>query len=70
MDYNKIYHEANDTENDVVVIFYFNDKEYDKTIKALKDTNKESLVNRNVFLIDCRLKESASKPNAKPNHGI
>ena len=56
--------------NDVVVIFYFNDKEYDKAIKALKDTDKESLINRNVFLIDCRLKESASKPNAKPNNSI
>ena len=66
----KIYDEANDTENDVVVIFYFNDKEYDKAMKALKDTDKESLINKNVFLIDCRLKESASKPNAKPNNSV
>lgn len=61
----KIYDKANDTENHIVVIFYFSDKEYQKAIKALKENDAESCINENVFLIDCRLKESASKPNAK-----
>lgn len=61
----KIYDKANNTANDIVVIFFFSDKEYDKTIKSLKLNNKEQLINENVFLIDCRLKESASKRTAK-----
>jgi len=61
----KIYKKANDTENHIVVIFYFTDKEYQKALKALKETNTESDINENVFLIDCRLKESASKLTAK-----
>lgn len=61
----KIYDKANNTENNIVVIFYFSDKEYKKAVKALKDTNKEALLGESVYLIDCRIKESASKPTAK-----
>jgi len=61
----KIYDKANNTENHIVVIFYFSDKEYEKSIKALKEANTESQINKNIYLIDCRIKESASKPTAK-----
>ena len=61
----KIYKKANNTEKHIVVIFYFNDREYEKALKSLKTTGTENIVNENVFLIDCRLKESASKPTAK-----
>lgn len=61
----KIYKKANNTEKHIVVIFYFNDREYEKALKSLKVTDTENIVNENVFLIDCRLKESASKPTAK-----
>ena len=61
----KIYKKANSTKNYIVVIFYFNDSEYRKALNSLKKTNTEKDLNENVFLIDCRLKESASKPTAK-----
>lgn len=61
----KIYKKANNTEKHIVVIFYFSDREYEKALKSLKETDTENIVNENVFLIDCRIKESASKPTAK-----
>ena len=36
----------------IVVIFYFTDKEYKKALNALKETNTESDINENVFLIE------------------
>ena len=61
----KIYKKTNNTEKHIVVIFYFNDREYEKALKSLKATDAENIVNENVFLIDCRIKESASKSTAK-----
>lgn len=61
----KIYKKANGTEKHVVVIFYFNDREYEKALKSLKGNDVEKYIDENVFLIDCRLKESASKPTSK-----
>lgn len=61
----KIYEKANNAENHIIVIFYFSDNEYQKVIKSLKENDVESCINENIFLIDCRKKESASKPNAK-----
>jgi hypothetical protein len=60
----KIYDNANKTSNDIVVIFYFNDKEYKKATDALNKEGKSQCLNENIYLIDCKLKESASRPNA------
>ena len=61
----KIYDKANNTNNDIIVIFYFSYKEYNKTLTEIKNANKEELINQNIYLIDCQIKESASKSTAK-----
>lgn len=56
----EIYKKANRTSNHIAVIFYFNDSEYERVIKILKDLNKEEEINNTFYLIDCRQKVSAS----------
>lgn len=48
----KIYEEANDTKQSIKVIMYFNDGEYVKLMKVLKELNLENAPN--IVLIDAR----------------
>lgn len=60
----QIYANANKTKNQLIVIFYFSENEYQRVMKLLKKANHENDINKNIVLIDCRFKESASKPNS------
>ena len=59
------YEEANNCPPDssIIVIFAFNEKETNKFYRFLKETNTEDLLDKRIFLIDCREdnKISASK---------
>lgn len=54
----KIYEEANDTKQSIKVIMYFNNVEYVKLMKVLKELNLEN--DPNIVLIDAR----DNKPSA------
>ena len=56
----KVYEKANETNKKVITLFYFNDKEYDQSIKIIKDNKRENEIDKTIFLIDCRNRESAS----------
>lgn len=56
-----VYKAAHRTTEDIAVIFYFDNSEYDKVNKILKKLDKVSQINNTVYLIDCRKKLSASK---------
>lgn len=56
----EVYEKANDTDKKVIVIFYYNEKEYNRSMKVIKDQGKEPEIDKTVFLVDCRNKESAS----------
>lgn len=56
----KVYEKANGTYQKVIVLFYFNDKEYKRAIKIIKDNKKENEIDKTIYLIDCRNRESAS----------
>lgn len=55
----EIYKNANDTEYGIVVIFYYKAEEKDKTEAILRELNLDN--RENVILVDCSLKQSASK---------
>lgn len=57
----EIYKKANNTKKGIAVIFYFNDLEGIKTRKLINGLDLEESINENIFLIDCCIKESASK---------
>lgn len=55
-----VYKKANNTNKLVIVIFYFEDKDYKRVLRILKEQHQESEINKSIFLIDCRRRESAS----------
>ena len=57
----EVYEKANSTNQRVIVIFYFNDKELQRANKEIEKEKKISEINKSIFLIDCRNRESASK---------
>lgn len=59
----KIYEAANCAEGSLIVIFFFSQTEYEKSIKVVKEAGYEEKINETIFLIDCRKdnKTSASK---------
>ena len=59
----EIYKKANCSEQSIIVIFYFSEKELIKVNKMLNDNNANNRVDKDIFLIDCRNdnKKSASK---------
>ena len=56
----KAYEKANNTNQKVIVLFYFNDKEYNRAMKIINDNKKTNEIDKTIFLIDCRNRESAS----------
>ena len=56
----ELYKKANNSKEKTIVIFYFNDKEYSKATKLISDLKKQEEIDKTLFLIDCREKESAS----------
>ena len=59
MNQSEIYAVDSNLKHVICVIFYFSDKELDRAIEILKIVGK-TVDNNNIFLIDCRKKESAS----------
>jgi len=59
----EIYENANKSKDSLIVIFYFNEAEYDKIMKILTKKSKCKDIDDSIFLIDCRNdnKTSASK---------
>lgn len=58
-----IYKKANGTTNGVYLIVYFTDDEKNKMDLLFKKLNMSEYIDKNLFLIDCRKKISASKVN-------
>lgn len=58
-----IYKKANGTHNGVYLIAYFTDKEKSKINLLLSKLGMSEYIDKNIFLIDCRKKLSASKVN-------
>ena len=59
----EIYEKANCTDGSLIVIFYFSKEEYNKSLKVIKNAEHLDLLDKSIFLIDCRKdnKISASK---------
>jgi len=55
----RVYQEDSNLKHVIKVIFFFSDEELEKVNKTLRELNK-SIDNREIFLIDCRKKESGS----------
>lgn len=55
----KVYQEDSNLKHVIKIIFYFSDQELETIGRILKEINK-SIDNREIFVIDCRKKESAS----------
>ncbi len=55
----KVYQEDSNLKHVIKTIFYFSNEELVRVSKILKDINKQ-VDNKEIFLIDCRKKESAS----------
>ena len=55
----KVYQEDSNLKHVVKIIFYFSDQELETVSGVLKEINK-SVDNKEIFMIDCRKKESAS----------
>lgn len=55
----KVYKEDSNLKHVIKTIFYFSNKELERVNKILKELNK-IVDNKEIFLIDCRKKESAS----------
>lgn len=55
----KIYEQSNKTDKSITIIVYFNNDEYIRVVKILKELKLEN--NENYILIDACVKESASK---------
>lgn len=58
-----VYEKANNSLDSLIVIFYFTEKEYTKTMNMLTQKDKINQINDSIFLVDCRAdnKISASK---------
>lgn len=59
----KIYEAANCSEGSLIVIFYFSEEEYVYAEQIIKNAGYEKMIDKSIFLIDCRNdnKISASK---------
>ena len=55
-----IYEKAHETTNAICVIFYFDVNEYTRTYNMVKDFGKLDDLDKDIFLIDCSPKKSAS----------
>lgn len=55
----KVYQKDSNLKHVVKIIFYFSDQEMETVNRVLKEINK-SIDNKEIFIIDCRKKESAS----------
>ena len=55
----KVYKEDSNLKHVIKTIFYFSNKDLERVNKILKELNKQ-VDNKEIFLIDCRKKESAS----------
>ena len=60
-----IYCKANRCTEKIIVIFYFDEKEYNNVQKWINDNNLVNLIDKDIILIDCRNdnKPSGSKIN-------
>lgn len=58
----KIYEAANCTDGSLIVIFYFTENEWQKSLRMINRYKYEEFINKSIFLIDCRNdnKKSAS----------
>lgn len=50
----EIYCKANDCTEKLIVIFYFSEEEYKKVQQLINKTELTKLIDKDVFLIDCR----------------
>lgn len=50
----KIYEKANCTEGSLIVIFYFDEKEHDRAKRIIEQAGYKNMINKSIFLIDCR----------------
>lgn len=55
----RVYKEDSNLKHVIKLIFYFSDQEIETASRVLKETNK-SVDNKEIFLVDCRKKDSAS----------
>lgn len=56
-----IYNDAHETDQSIIVVAFFNGVEQQKVLDLINDSEREIVIDENFFLIDCRVKESASK---------
>lgn len=59
----KIYEAANCTDGSLIVIFYFSESEYLYAKQIVKNAGYESMIDKSIYLIDCR-------PDNKPSASI
>ena len=58
----EIYEAANCSDGSLIVIFYFTEDEWQKSLRMIKSLKYEKFINKSIFLVDCRKdnKKSAS----------
>lgn len=61
----EIYKRANETENSIIVIFYFSEAEFSKVKRIIKDAGLNDKVDDNIILIDCREDNKSSGSNVR-----
>jgi len=61
----EIYKKANETENSIIVIFYFSEAEFNKVKRIIEDAGLTDKVNENIILIDCREDNKQSGSNVR-----
>lgn len=57
----KVYEAANCSDGSIIVIFYFSETEYEKTLKIVRVAGMDYTIGSGIFLIDCR---NDNKPSA------
>lgn len=61
----EIYKKANETENSIIVIFYFSEAEFNKVKRIIEDAGLTDKVDDNIILIDCREDNKQSGSNVR-----
>lgn len=61
----EIYKKANETENSIIVIFYFSEAEFNKVKRIIEDAGLTDKVDDNIILIDCREDNKQSCSNVR-----
>lgn len=56
-----VYEKSNNTKQSIIVIFYYSDKELKRAEKIIEQSNMHDKIDKTIFLVDCRNRESASK---------